>query len=300
MNLAAPLAVAESVGREALRTISFGSLRVAAVFRRSFYLCRERHWACFGTPEIGCGPLNIPLRTKGDIDWRSLLKPGQATKIVHGSLLIEGLAPIVLSDAEIWKPPLPSWSKGDLLIGLSELDRHLVVFPPPVSGLGCFALNGGGASDPNRQTAVVRIAARPIRALSGWLIAECPARNVPEVEQLLGLGPGLTPSGDDFLAGALGALQAVGAREHMQLLWSKLEPCLSSATNEISAAHLQCAASGQLAAAQHDVLGAILSGNSVGLRRALEMFSREAHTSPWDGLAGMATVLRATVRKRYN
>ena len=75
---------------------------------------------------------------------------------------------------------------------------------------------------------------------------------------------------------------------------------LSSATNEISAAHLQCAASGQIAAAQHDVLGAILSGNSVGLRRALEMFSREAHTSPWDGLAGMATVLRATVRKRYN
>src|SRR5690606_25437397 len=106
--------------------------------------------------------------------------------------------------------------------------------------------------------------------------------------------------GDDFLAGALGALQAVGAREHMQLLWSKLEPCLSSATNEISAAHLQCAASGQLSAAQHDILGAILSGNSVGLRRALEMFSREAHTSACDGLAGMATVLRATVRKRYN
>src|SRR5690606_34858462 len=117
----------------------------------------------------------------------------------------------------------------------------------PVGGLGSFALSESGTTDPNRQTAVARVAIRPILAFSDWLVAERPGGNVPKVEQLLGLGPGLTPSGDDFLAGALAALYGVGARDHVQLLWSKLEPCLSSATNEISAAHLRCAASGQLA-----------------------------------------------------
>src|SRR5690606_32237859 len=144
-----PLAMAESVGCEAKRMISSGRGEVAVVFRRSFYLRVEQNLACFGAPEIGCGPLNILLRTESDIDWRTLLKPGRAAKTSHGSLLIDGLAPIVFSDADIWKSPLfLTWSKNDLLRGLAELDRRLIEFQPPVGGLGSFALSESGTTDP--------------------------------------------------------------------------------------------------------------------------------------------------------
>jgi hypothetical protein len=72
-----------------------------------------------------------------------------------------------------------------------------------------------------------------------------------EAAQLIGLGPGLTPSGDDYLGGVLVALRWLGRGLQANSLWRWLEPRLASQTSEISATHLAAAASGQVHEALH-------------------------------------------------
>ena len=57
-----------------------------------------------------------------------------------------------------------------------------------------------------------------------------------EAAQLIGLGPGLTPSGDDYLGGVL-SLRWLGRGSQADSLWRWLEPRLAGHTSEISAAH---------------------------------------------------------------
>ena len=78
---------------------------------------------------------------------------------------------------------------------------------------------------------------------------------------LVGLGPGLTPSGDDFLGGimiALHALDRPGAAGRLA------DPAVAAATslgNPIAAAHLSAAAEGQGHAAIHDAMNDLLRGD---------------------------------------
>ena len=111
---------------------------------------------------------------------------------------------------------------------------------------------------------------------------------------LLGLGPGLTPSGDDLLGGlmiALTALDQTGVRDQ---LWDALRPELEMLTNEISAMHLAVAADGLGSAACHEALNAMLAGTPPDL----DAIDAIGHTSGWDMLAGMAVALAAACDRR--
>lgn len=285
------LAAAEAIGPDARRALSSGRGEIAAVFRRSFYVRIGNRWACAGAEDIGRGPLNLVLRADRELDWQELLAPGQAAGADAERLWIEGQPSIDLAGAEAWlPPPAPAWDRDSLGIGLAALDRLLDTLPLPAEGLGCFARTGHRAGTP-----VARAAEEPVGNLSAWLADYGPA--VPDVSGLLGLGPGLTPSGDDFLAGVLAVLHAMGRVDARNRIWATLESALPSATGPISAAHLRCAAEGRLSAGQHQVLNALLAGDSPGLDVALRQFSQD-HTSSWDGLAGMVTALRPVFSPR--
>ena len=123
-----------------------------------------------------------------------------------------------------------------------------------------------------------------------------PAGGAPpgEAADLIGLGPGLTPSGDDLLGGALVALHLLGRIDLRDALWQKVrEPALADA-NAISRAHLTAAAQGLGGAALHAVLNDVLTGTTAALPRRLAAVEAIGHTSGWDALAGAVLVLRAT------
>jgi len=90
----------------------------------------------------------------------------------------------------------------------------------------------------------------PIQNLFVWLESalQVPVENSPDTSPpivgLLGAGPGLTPSGDDLLAGVLLALYRVQRDDLAATLWQVLEPELVQRTNIISGAHLRMAARG--------------------------------------------------------
>jgi hypothetical protein len=82
------------------------------------------------------------------------------------------------------------------------------------------------------------------------------ASPAPAVARLLGRGPGLTPTGDDVLAGALVCLNALGAPA-ATVLGQAVLAAAPSATTTVSAALLRHAARGECVPQLADLLDAV-------------------------------------------
>jgi hypothetical protein len=147
-----------------------------------------------------------------------------------------------------------------------------------------------GGEDP-----VVRAATPTIGALCDWLSAAFRGASAapPAVEGLIGLGNGLTPSGDDFLGGVMIALHRIGRADLAAALARRVMASATQGTSVISAAYLRCAAAGQGFAVLFDALDCVLAGEGARLDARLDAIAEVGHTSGWDSLAGSIAVCRA-------
>jgi hypothetical protein len=112
------------------------------------------------------------------------------------------------------------------------------------------------------------------------------------VAALIGLGTGLTPSGDDFLVGYLAGLWCTtrGIIERVEFLLSlgKAVPRLSRRTNDISRTYLFHAARGQVSNRLAALAEAICRGErSSRLFEAAESAMSVGHTSGMEAVAGL-------------
>jgi hypothetical protein len=251
---------AEVVGRAARETLAAGAGEVCAVFRRSFYVRLNQRYACIGDASLGCGPLNA-------------LVPAFNEPALGATVLIS------LETARSWAPPPALGNARPHLAALRAcLDGHV-----PEEGLGCVILGVHNALSVHAQPA--------LEALEGWLAGNALGH---EAAQLIGLGPGLTPSGDDYLGGVLVALRWVGRGAQADSLWRWLEPRLPERTSAISAAHLAAAAGGEVHEALHDVLADLAAWETPDLLPSLSRLDALGHTSGWDALAGIVAVAKTS------
>lgn len=112
------------------------------------------------------------------------------------------------------------------------------------------------------------------------------------VRPLIGLGSGLTPSGDDLLVGYLAGLWCAvrNSRERTQFVTGLGETVirLSQRTNAISRTYLYHAARGQVSSRLADLAEAICRGeNSDRLLTAAESAMQVGHTSGMDAVTGL-------------
>ena len=114
-----------------------------------------------------------------------------------------------LESATSWEPPpLRGTARPHLEALRACLDGHV-----PEEGLGCTILGVHNALAVHAQPA--------LEAIDHWLAGNALGN---DAAQLIGLGPGLTPSGDDYLGGVLVALRALGRDAQADALWRWLEP----------------------------------------------------------------------------
>ncbi|MFP6871300.1 MAG: DUF2877 domain-containing protein [Nitrospinota bacterium] len=305
--------------------------RVLAVFQRSFYLEMAGGLVCIGPAAIGAGPMNAECALPGDWDWEaSGLRPGDRAWLRGGSIRAGGFS-FLAGGARIWRPEgLPKgWWRADLMDALSGLAVK-ADWRGPVEGLARL-LSPPGANISKRfggdapKDPFLRAGSRAAHALTGWLRHEAahgdaicgeaarngavqgdsadsasPAGGAPpgEAADLIGLGPGLTPSGDDFIGGAMIALRMVGMDRLANRLAGWALPLAETRTSRISRAHLACAAAGEGAGALHDTIRAMaLPGPHLDRRdrltACLDAVDAIGHTSGWDALAGAAAAIRA-------
>jgi len=243
--------------RVAGRFVQQGEGDVRAVFRRSFYVAFPgERYACVGDASLGRGPINALVD-----DFRL---PAIGERI---ALSTEG--------AELWSPrALPPHATPDVR-ALRAAARGRV----PAEGLGCLVVDAHNALSGHAQPA--------LDAIERWLVGNALDE---DAQILIGLGPGLTPSGDDYLGGVLIALYQLGRVPQARGLWRWLEPRLSR-TSAISGAHLTAAAAGEGHEALHRCLEALCIP-SADWTAALGALDGVGHCSGWDSLAGVVAVAK--------
>jgi hypothetical protein len=271
---------------------------VRAVFDRSFYVALDAGWICVGPESMGAGPLNLLCAPWfAGVPLRADLEPGDFALVENGNLHA-GPVRISLACAQRWHPqPLGPWSRSSLARGLAAFAGALPRLLPS-DGLARL-LRPTGTSD--LLTPVLAAAQAPVgylvQVLQTTSAMDAGDIDADQIGPLIGLGPGLTPSGDDYLGGILIALSLIGQTRLRDRLWQALEPLFARRTGDISRAHLAAAAGGLGNAALHDVLRAILAGRTDAISAAIASISALGHTSGWDTLAGGIAVLRFQAAK---
>jgi hypothetical protein len=138
------------------------------------------------------------------------------------------------------------------------------------------------------------VARSRIERLRGWMTARMQGEaQGPPPADLLGLGPGLTPSGDDLLCGALVALRAVAQESVARELYAEIASVGPAATCPLSGAFLAAAGEGLAAEPLHAAIAAMLQARNEAAASHVEALGGIGHTSGWDALAGALLTLQA-------
>ena len=301
-TLVSPIAHAILIGSLASGLLKSSlSGRVMTIFERSLYLAVNGNWICLADVSLGFGPLTVSVKSINGREWISRFRVGRLVKLSSESISIDDSTIISIKGVRSWEPPKTSiWTKNSLLLGLRALEK-LVESNVPDKGLGKFIFEC-----PDRFTSSDEslAAEHSIEILKNWL-KKCFEFQIPiipdkeAISSLIGLGPGLTPSGDDFLGGMLIALHICGQKTVKNNLYSQLE-YLIDRTGPVSIAHLKAANLGECSQSMHQLINLLLEGNEAHLKLAIAAIDQIGHTSGWDALAGVVVVFRQLVSTSYS
>ena len=271
---------------------------VEALFERSLYLSDGKSFICIGEETIGAGPLNMLVAadqveasfTDG-IDRKSKVEVLKISKElwIGESLVLDFAA------AGIWSPPaLPDLSRET---GMDETQRQVCKVMARLTPFAGGHETGDGSAT---EIAFRRRAGPAVQSFRQWLKEVLPgdaAVRPPgeDIVRLIGLGPGLTPSGDDFLGGALIALRALRCDRAADELASAVLKAGEARTHGISLQHLRCAAEGQGHEALHAFLLSLLMPKPEQMEQTLSRLVRLGHSSGADMAHGALIVLDAAL-----
>ncbi len=242
-------------GRFAEEAAARGEGEVCALLRASAYLrYPDERYACIGDASLGGGPLNAIVE--------SFRLPALGERVA-----------LDLQSAQRWAAPaLPPNAMPDL----APL-RRAAPGRAPREGLGGLVVDAHNALSGHAQPA--------LDALERWLVGNALDQ---DAEMLIGLGPGFTPAGDNYLAGMLVALHQFERKAQAAALWRWLKPRLAK-TTAISGAHLAAAASGEAQEVLHGCLQSLCDPDASWP----PLLDRLDHAAGgWDALAGAAAVLK--------
>jgi hypothetical protein len=269
--------------------------RVSALFENSFYVEMDDGLACIGHVGLDASPLNVITTAPGNMNWRaSGACLSDTVSISANTIFVGNRFSFVMADANSWSPdPRPAtWSTESLKSGLAVF-RIACAGYVPLDGLGGFIEVDAGLFD---GRPVCRIAKNPIDGLfEGLMVAlrghDRLSMTGPQwISRLIGMGPGLTPSGDDFIGGMMVALHGLGELGICRQLWAPTRRCATEAGNPIAMAHLEAAAEGLASAGIHRAMAAIMEGGAKISEETLTDIDGIGHTSGWDAMAGIVMV----------
>ncbi len=234
---------------------------------------------------------SVYLDVDGEIVW---LGPTGST--LHGRAIITDTvvagARFDLSAARPWSPP--SLPRGTTVDAMARAATRLAQALPCIGRPDGFGplLRGEAPAFPLSH---VTGAATAFLAACGAGDASAAAERA---EPLLGVGPGLTPAGDDLVGGAFfarWALADTGAVDGApwRLAAAYLRERAPQRTHRISATLLDDLLEGDAYAPLHDLAVALMLGDAPTAVAAAARLTRIGHSSGWDMLTGFLGALGA-------
>lgn len=273
--------------------------QVHSVFHRCAYLEFDTILVCVALRELGPSSITL-LFEKKCTTFPACFVQGSGASLSMKGLNVSGKHFYGSDDAHIFDSAMqPRTIDQQCLFALNQLIARLDL---PDEGLastlrpGVLLCEGESALMQYAKPAILALLAslpvllfRSSDRLSDRLSQIENVKTSADVNQwvrLLGAGPGLTPSGDDFLSGILTALHLLGHSATAKLLWNNMAATARTSTNEISVALLEQAAAGRMSHKVSLLLKALLDDTSTSPARLRELLAQLGETSGWDWLAG--------------
>ena len=215
------------------------------------------------TPQIGEGPFNLVVENDNFIFDSLNLTSSISISLEQLSL---GDLTIHTTKAKLWNP-CPDW-------GLLHREKETIITPLlqlPVTNYSPKILNIPASLFQNLSSS---------RAIADISSAGTYA------SKLAGLGIGLTPTGDDFLMGAIYAAWIIHPRAMAQKLAKEVTDTAAPLTTSLSAAWLRSAGNGETGILWHDFFSTLLQAESAKIQAAMKKILAVGETSGTDALAG--------------
>jgi hypothetical protein len=231
-----------------------GAGAVVAPFRKAAWVRLPGGLVALTSPAVPPGPLHVTLDGP--------LRPARGAAVVAsaGRLEVAGAGVVELGGARPWAGALPD--PGALRRGAGLL----------VEATAAAAAASALAAAPYAEPAGRALELLRRGDLDGVVAA------------LAGLGPGLTPAGDDALAGMLLVLRARNGPGAGPVLWAAAG---RARTTALSLALLRCAADGQALAPAHRLLDAAARGDRAAALAAAGSVAEVGATSGADFCYGL-------------
>jgi Protein of unknown function (DUF2877) len=273
---------------ETRRQTLFG--RVRSVHRAAVYVDLEAPPGALVIAIESVGGLPAGILVRGSTNLVALgVRRGMSFEPTRGGWSIPSAGiRIDATGAATWSPALPRAAR---LVRGPDLARRVAV----AGAIASRSVRSGGLwpSEPRSSEEPWLIRARGlIDALLDGLRNDDGDRAAKAAVGLVGLGIGLTPSGDDYLVGMLAGLEAARHPLH-DLLAAAVADDVSARTTSVGAASLTHASHGAFPERLHDVLVAVAGAGATpgDLVRAVEQAMEFGATSGSDTLAGLFAAL---------
>jgi hypothetical protein len=247
------------------------------------------------TPLAADGPFY--LRADDAIIW--LGGPGA---ILHPRAVIAAALPaarparvaVDLTGARRWEPAPPVLAADRVAAFADGLSTLLDALAAETPARGLARLLFPLTTRADRLEAALLARARPaLEALAAACESDAAPAAVEPATRLLGLGPGLTPAGDDVVGGALFARAVLGRSGAAdRAAWAATAAAVVAAARErthpVSAALLADLAAATGHAPLLDLVAALAEGRPDAALPAARRFVAIGHSSGWDVVAGLA------------
>ncbi|HLQ65495.1 MAG TPA: DUF2877 domain-containing protein [bacterium] len=263
--------------------------RVIATFARSCYLAFDGRIVAVVSAELHNGPLNFIVRPTPPFGHLAI--GAQVSSDAHRVQVADAWE-IAFDGAIAWDPALTRIDRAanDTLLDQLRALTDLIAAEAPAGGLARVSVGRAGRI----LTPLERSASPGLADLSSGLRQADRSQVARGARTLAGLGPGLTPSGDDVLVGCLLALTALPDVDGA----SAREAIARSArhrTTQISTAYLDAAARGEASEGWHRLVAAMSTSDAVRVVGAAREVLAVGETSGSDMLGGFVLASRALV-----
>lgn len=241
------------------------------------------------TSELGLTPFAIVIAAVERLPFREV-SDSSAVRVEADRLIVEPLE-INLASAAAWNP-VPDWP---------ALRQHLSDSPGRLRELSDIALElavkgslldlyRSAESLSGREEGMDRPLLERARAGATALVSGLRRGSMDEciegARKLAGLGGGLTPSGDDFIVGAILAAWAGLFGAGRAAMAGAIVETAARLTTTLSGAYLRAAARGECIAYWHRMLASLSGTDKEVIRMAAKSLMSIGHSSGADALAG--------------
>jgi len=280
---------------------------VLHVFKKSCNLVNSNgQLVSLVTSELGPGPFSVvlfqdeALKGRGGVsDW---VRDDLEARIQDGKILL-GTVVFDVNTADVWDPK-PDWAKIHahrdwLMTNQSRLLKLLLEEVSRDSLIQIIGdlLPGKNQAFPSSQSSgdlhheFHNAVIEPARWVLEGIAYKQPSLLERGLFNLLGLGGGLTPAGDDFILGVIFALRILFGSSQAKQTMLPVRQLAEKRTNRLSSAYLRAAVEGEASFPWHVFFEAILSEDTAALFSATRSLINQGQTSGSDSLIGLISMV---------